>query len=159
MMKSLKFTEWLNEEKGKFEISHAQFDELTEEMLKYAKKVLNSKGYNVYNFSKSSAMGDWTWFEGNPHDKRPPYNAPKVTLSGWHGTGSYGKGKMILSVFYSNLPGHRFTEVGDWGFPDTGETSEFSNRMMTAYTSEALDSYRNFLKEVKKLVDEAPKVN
>jgi hypothetical protein len=152
------FESWLNEEAGKFEISHQKFNELTDEMLKYAKKVLNAKNFNAYTSSKASAQIEWTWFQGNVHEKRP-VKEPKFTLSGWHGSSSYGSGKMITGIFIDNLPGTlKFEQIAQWEFPHASEISEFSNRAMTAYTKEAYESYQVFLKEVKQKIDEAPKL-
>jgi hypothetical protein len=153
-----KFDSWLNEEAGKFEVHHQKFTELTDEILKYAKKVLNSKGFNAYNASKSSAMIDWKWFQGNPLEKRPS-SEPMFTLAGWHGTGTYGSGKIITGVFTQNLPNQSsFQKVLEWSFPFEGDTSKFSNRMMSAYTIEAYEDYKLFLGDVKKKIDETPKL-
>jgi transposase len=153
-----RFDSWLNEEKGKFEVPHQRFTELTDDMLKYAKKVLNSKGFNAYNASKSSAMIDWTWFQGNPLEKRPS-TQPMFTMSGWHGSGSYGSGKMITGIFTQNLPTQTSSQkILEWSFPFEGDSSKFSNRSMTSYTSEAYEDYKTFLIEVKKKIDETPKL-
>lgn len=153
-----KFDDWLNEEVGKFEVSHQKFNELTDEMLKYAKKALNAKGFNAYTSGKSSAMAEWTWFQGNPLEKRP-VKEPKFVLSGWHGSGSYGKGKMITGVFVENLPTQvSLQQILEWKFPFEGDSSKFSNRMMSYFTIEAYEDYKKFLDEVKARIDEAPKL-
>jgi hypothetical protein len=152
------FNTWLNEERGKFEVSHQKIDELTNEMLKYAKKVLNSKGFNGYISSKASAGVEWQWFQGNALEKRP-YKEPSFILSGWHGTGSYGSGKIILSVYTKNLPTNLdLHKHADWELAIDSDTALFCNKMMTYYTAEAYEDYKKFLEEVKKLIDETPKL-
>jgi len=156
MSKILTFDSFINEEMGAFNVPYQKFDSLTDEMLKYAKKVLNSKGFNAYQAPKSSASIDWTWFQGNPLEKRPVKN-PKFILSGWHGSGSYGNGKIITAIYVDNLPSQAsMSRILEWDLPFKNDP--ISNRMMTYFTTESLDDYKRFLEDVKKKIDEAPKL-
>ena len=160
MKRLLKFDDWkVNENLTRYTVHYQKFDDLTDEFLKFTKKTLNAKGYNAYKANKSSATIDWTWYAGNQLEKYPPNNAPKFSLSGWHGTGSYGRGKIILSAFAGNTPSHKssFEQLIEWRFPhDSGDN--FANRMMIAYTPDALEDYKKFLASLKEIVEKADTV-
>ena len=156
MSKILTFDSFINEEAGAFNVPYQNFDALTDEMLKYAKTVLNKKGFNAYQSPKSSAGIDWTWFQGNPLEKRPVKN-PKFILSGWHGSSSYGKGKIITAIYVDNLPSQSsMSQILEWDLPFKNDP--ISNSMMTYFTTESFSDYKRFLEEVKKKIDETPKL-
>lgn len=62
---------------------------ITKEFIKNIRKKLKSKGYE-YKMSKESAQGEWKFTD--------PDTGKVIALVGWHGTGSWGTGKIIFDL-------------------------------------------------------------